>query len=197
MEEVQGVRNGKPYRGLLYMALDGGGNAHKVEARPIKSSLLGKSCGYEALENRTERSAEMIAKDNSCEHARRRVADALAGLSTLSELRERLRAHRIDLYIRRNTAGRITGATFIDYESRCVFNGSRLGKEYSANALQERFGMGLESGAGFDSGARDYGCGADQGNREGLQPVQATAHEIRQSRPALQRIIPNKSGKKP
>ncbi len=47
--------------------------------------------------------------------------------------------HRIDLYLRRNDMDRITGVTFIDHETRCVFNGSRLGKTYSANALNDRF----------------------------------------------------------
>ena len=35
--------------------------------------------------------------------------------------------------------GRIYGATFIDHRTGCVLNGARLGKEFSANALQEHF----------------------------------------------------------
>ena len=35
--------------------------------------------------------------------------------------------------------GRIYGATFIDHRTGCVLNGSRLGKELSANALQDHF----------------------------------------------------------
>ncbi len=144
VEDVQGSRNGQPYRGLLYTALDGDGR--KAEVTPLKSSMLGKSCGYDALEKQMERSGAKIAGDNSREQTRRRVAEAFSGATTGDELRGRLRAHHIDLYIRRNTDGRITGATFIDHENRCVLNGSRLGKEYSANALQERFGAGLASG---------------------------------------------------
>ena len=34
---------------------------------------------------------------------------------------------------------RIYGATFIDHRTGCVLNGSRMGKELSANALQEHF----------------------------------------------------------
>lgn len=51
-------------------------------------------------------------------------------------------SRHIDLYLRRNDTGRITGVTFIDHETRCVLNGSRLGKEFSANALHERFAAG-------------------------------------------------------
>src|SRR3712207_9505632 len=36
-------------------------------------------------------------------------------------------------------SGRIYGVTFIDHDSRVVLNGSRLGKEYSANVFNERF----------------------------------------------------------
>lgn len=46
----------------------------------------------------------------------------------------------MDLYIRRNENGRIVGVTFIDHETRTVVNGSRLGKAYSANAFELRFG---------------------------------------------------------
>jgi hypothetical protein len=81
------------------------------------------------------------------EHTRDRIAEAFAVAYAGSELRGRLRAHHIDLHVRRNEGGRITGSTFIDHENRNVFNGSWLGKEYSANALQERFGPELESGA--------------------------------------------------
>ena len=40
---------------------------------------------------------------------------------------------------RETDAGRIYGATFIDHRAGCVLNGSRMGKELSANALQEHF----------------------------------------------------------
>jgi hypothetical protein len=40
---------------------------------------------------------------------------------------------------RTNDEGRIYGATFIDHEQKCVFNGSRLGREYSANVFNSLF----------------------------------------------------------
>jgi hypothetical protein len=40
---------------------------------------------------------------------------------------------------RKNDSGRIYGATFIDYKQKFVFNGSRLGKDFSANVFQEKF----------------------------------------------------------
>lgn len=137
IEEVRGERGGKPYRGLLYTALAAGG--HQAGAAPMKSSIFGKTVGFDALERQMERSGPKIEKDKGRESLRRRVAQALSDAPTEDALRQRLRAGRIDLYLRRNAAGRITGATFIDHQGRCVLNGSRLGKEYSANALNERY----------------------------------------------------------
>ena len=32
----------------------------------------------------------------------------------------------------------IYGITYVDHKTKCVFNGSHLGKQYSANAIQQR-----------------------------------------------------------
>ena len=45
----------------------------------------------------------------------------------------------MDVVFRHTAEGRIYGATFIDHRTGCVLNGSRMGKELSANALQEHF----------------------------------------------------------
>ena len=45
----------------------------------------------------------------------------------------------IGILFRQNEGGRIYGATFIDHEQKCVFNGSRLGKEFSANVFNDLF----------------------------------------------------------
>lgn len=137
IEEVRGERDGNTYRGLLYTALNADGG--KAEVTPLKSSLFGKYAGFNALEQHMEQSGEKIAKESSREHTRHRVAEAFLDAPTENALREQLRAYHIDFFIRRNDTGRITGVTFIDHENRCVLNGSRLGKEYSANALNKRY----------------------------------------------------------
>jgi hypothetical protein len=45
----------------------------------------------------------------------------------------------IDVMFRKNDEGRIYGVTFIDHNAREVYNGSRLGKEFSANAFERLF----------------------------------------------------------
>lgn len=50
-----------------------------------------------------------------------------------------LKTKNIDLILRYTDDGRIYGATYIDHNTKSVLNGSRLGKEFSANALDKWF----------------------------------------------------------
>lgn len=137
LEEVKGEVRGKPYRGLVYFAQDKDGN--KV-GTPLKSSLFGKSVGYGGLEIRMEKSAQQIKHQGFRELTRAVITDAVKTSHNETELREKLKASNIDLVIRRNDQDRIYGVTFIDHNNQRVFNGSRLGKEFSANAFNDRFG---------------------------------------------------------
>ena len=56
-----------------------------------------------------------------------------------SDFIAKLKERNIDVVLRYTDEGRIYGVTFIDHESMTVLNGSRLGKEFSANAINERF----------------------------------------------------------
>ncbi len=134
VEEVRGTRKGKPYKGLLYTIPDN-------TRTPLKSSLFGKEFGIDGLEKHMEKSGLKIKKDNVRERTLPRVEEAFGNAPAEEVLRESLRKLHIDLFLRRNDTGRIVGVTFIDHNERCVLNGSRLGKEYSANALNERFAM--------------------------------------------------------
>ena len=67
------------------------------------------------------------------------VADALAQSSNKADFVARLKAARIDVLFRYTEEGRIYGVTFIDHNTMTVLNGSRLGKDYSANAFERRF----------------------------------------------------------
>lgn len=136
VEEIKGENKGKPYRGLVYSALDSKGNRI---GKPLKSSLFGKALGIEALEKQFGTSKEAIKTDGVTARTRIIVSDSLANTRTESEFREALQKKGIDLVLRRNDEGRIFGVTFIDHKERAVLNGSRLGKEYSANVLNERF----------------------------------------------------------
>ncbi len=67
------------------------------------------------------------------------VAGVMRETGSELELRQKLKEKDIDLYLRRNNTGRITGVTFIDHQSLPVPNGSVLGKEFSANVFNDLF----------------------------------------------------------
>lgn len=136
VEEIKGENKGNAYRGLVYSALDSEGNR---VGKPLKSSLFGKNHGFEGLEKLFDKSKETIKTDGVAKQTRATVSASLASTRTESEFRAALRKKGIDLVLRRNNEGRIFGATFIDHNQRAVLNGSRLGKEFSANVLNERF----------------------------------------------------------
>jgi hypothetical protein len=49
-----------------------------------------------------------------------------------------LQKENIIIFLRQNDQGIVYGITYIDHKTKCVFNGSHLGKQYSANAIQQR-----------------------------------------------------------
>ncbi len=60
---------------------------------------------------------------------------------TLDELVKQLEKKGIHVALRQNDAGLIYGITYVDHQTKSVFNGSALGKQYSAKAIQERCGF--------------------------------------------------------
>ena len=57
---------------------------------------------------------------------------------SLPALMKSLQKENIDTVLRQNNEGVIYGITYVDHKTRCVFNGSHLGKQYSANAIVQR-----------------------------------------------------------
>ena len=54
------------------------------------------------------------------------------------ELVKILKDKGVDCVFRYTDESRLYGATFIDHRTHCVLNGSRLGKAFSANALEKK-----------------------------------------------------------
>lgn len=131
-EQTDGRVNGREYHGLVYFATDDSGN---VVASPFKASRLGKFASRTAIDNRFVRAKDRIDVNPT----RTIVADALAQSTNKSDFVARLKAARIDVLFRYTEEGRIYGVTFIDHNTMTVLNGSRLGKDYSANAFERRF----------------------------------------------------------
>lgn len=136
VEEARGEVNGREYAGLVYSATDDDGN--KV-GNPFKASRIGKSAGYKAIEERFTVSGKQIKEKNFTEPTRRKVLAALDRTNRRAEFIALLKEKGVDVVLRETDTGRIYGATFIDHRTGCVLNGSRMGKELSANALHEHF----------------------------------------------------------
>lgn len=135
-EEVKGEVKGKPYNGIVYSATDDKGN--KV-GNPFKSSLFGRSVGYEALQSHYAKSMGKIQTDKLAQQTKRTALDALNHSTDKGGFADELRKRGLDVVLRENSQGRIYGATYIDHNNGCVLNGSRLGKELSANTITEWF----------------------------------------------------------
>lgn len=136
-KQVKGEFDGVPYNGIVYTMTD---DAGKPLCTPIKSFLIGKRYGYEGLEKRIGYNAREYKAGKWQPKIRNEVALAMHGCRGDRETFVRLLAGKgIDAVFRENDEGRIYGATFIDHKNREVYNGSRLGKEFSANAFERLF----------------------------------------------------------
>ena len=141
VDEVRGNAKGEDYNGLVYSVIDANGN--KV-GNPFKSSLFGKSVGYEALQRKAAFSKKNIKEKNLTEPIRKTLKYALRRTYDKGKFVQMLKAKGIDSVFRYTDEGRLYGATFIDHRTHCVLNGSRIGKEFSANALDKHFNTPIE-----------------------------------------------------
>lgn len=136
IEEVCGEVRNKPYRGLVYSTLDN--NGHKVGI-PIKSSSIARSVGHGALIKKVA-SSEKIIKDKRLTERIKPILDtAIKNYRNRQSFEAGLLRNGVSVVFRENEEGRIYGATFIDHENRAVFNGSKIGKTYSANVFHNLF----------------------------------------------------------
>ena len=131
-DTADGRVNGREYHGLVYFATDDNGT---TIATPLKASRLGKFASRTAIDGRFERAKEKI----DVAPTKRKVADALGQSSSKDDFVARLKERNIDVVFRYTDEGRIYGVTFVDHDTMTALNGSRLGKEFSANALNARF----------------------------------------------------------
>lgn len=121
-------------KGLVYRILDENGKPIGV---PIKASDFYFKPTLKSLEGKFASNDKNEASDI------RRVKNAIdmAFLRTkisLTDLVQLLEKEGINTVFRKNAEGLLYGITYVDHTTKCVFNGSVLGKQYSAKAIQER-----------------------------------------------------------
>lgn len=134
-EEVKGSHYGNSYSGIVYSATDNDDN--KV-GNPFSAATLGKFAGRDALERKYRASKEYLEKSRPAASMKRAINQAFAGATNKEQIQCNLFQSGIGVVYRENAAGRLYGVTFIDHNTGVVLNGSRLGKEYAANAIVDR-----------------------------------------------------------
>ena len=79
VEETRGIVHGREYHGLVFSATDDAGNK---TGNPFKSSLFGKSAGYDTLQNKFARSKKDIKDRKLADITKRTVVAALEASTT-------------------------------------------------------------------------------------------------------------------
>jgi len=132
----RGKEEGRIYknRGLVYRVLDATGNKVGI---PIKASFI--SC-KPILDNLEKKFADNeTAKESLKPFIKLKLDECFAqSPASMKELMEQLQHKNVYTLLRQNAEGRLYGITFVDNQNKCVFNGSDLGKGYSAAAIQTK-----------------------------------------------------------
>ncbi len=133
----RGTESSRIYKnnGLVYRILDDKGNKIGV---PVKSSLIYSKPTLKFLEakfqqNETARQPDKLRIKNALDLALLKNPN-----HSLQSLIQALEKQGINTVVRQNAEGIIYGITYVDHRTKSVFNGSAIGKEYSAKAIQER-----------------------------------------------------------
>jgi len=140
-EKVEGEMHGYPQRGLLYFPTD---SNRKKTGNSFKASLFGKKAGLDSLEKHFESSKAKMTSVSEREKLKEKIVLALQSSNDEKSFTKKLQKEGIDIMIRKNDLGRIYGITFIDHQSKTVWNGSRLGKKCSATAFNECWNNNLK-----------------------------------------------------
>jgi len=122
-------------KGLIYSLLDEKSNKIGI---PIKSSLIYGKPTLANLELQFEKNREQRKpyRDNLKERIDR-VFGTYSEM-TRATFQVELQKQNIHTVFRHNDQGYVFGLTFIDNKNKTVFNGSDLGKDYTAKGIMER-----------------------------------------------------------
>ncbi len=122
-------------KGLVYSLLDEHGNKVGV---PIKASSIYGKPTLVNLEKQFKLN-EALRRPHK-ERVQASIQSVFLKSPTLKvvDFVKALEKANIKIVFRQNEEGRVYGITFIDHQNRVVFNGSDLGKEFSAKAIMDR-----------------------------------------------------------
>lgn len=139
----RGSENSKMFlaKGLVYHILD---EHEKPIGVPIKSSSFYNKPTLKFLEDKFKSNQVRAPRDKT--RVKNAIDMALLREKTIpiEELVRRLRTEGISTVFRKSEEGLLYGITYVDHTTKNVFNGSSLGKQYSAKAIEERCGLKVE-----------------------------------------------------
>lgn len=127
------------HRGLLYRVLDADGMPVGV---PIKASLFSEMFPDKPTLNYIE--SRYIINETLRQPDKKRVKSAIdfalihPDRSSIEGMIKELNGKGIATVLRQNQDGLIYGITFVDHQTKAVFNGTDLGKQYRAKGISER-----------------------------------------------------------
>lgn len=171
VEEVKGDIKGKSYNGMVYSVIDK--NGRKI-GNPFKSSLIGRNVGYNALQKKIKTS-QVKMKDKAIFNRSKNILSTTMnkGLNKKDFLKD-LETNGISAIFRENDDKRIYGVTFIDHQEQIVFNGSKIGKEFSASIFNDLYGNSKQNNSfidkekSFETGNNYYEEASSTSNVAGL-----------------------------
>jgi hypothetical protein len=137
---VQGSTDSRMFlhKGLAYQILN---DKKQPVGVPLKASSFYMKPTLKNLElkfavNKTGRNPHLKRVKNAVD-----LAFMQNRIKSISDLDRILFQDGIKTAERRNEQGILYGLTYIDHKTKCVFNGSSLGKPYSASGIEERCGI--------------------------------------------------------
>lgn len=121
-------------KGLVYSILDDKGIRIGI---PFKASSFAGNPVLMKVEGKFKLNLER--RKAHAETLQRIILEQLTNENGLTkrQLVDRLGKKGVSLIYRQNNEGRIYGLTYVDHNTQCVFNGSDLGKAFSAKAVLE------------------------------------------------------------
>ncbi|WP_343697164.1 relaxase/mobilization nuclease domain-containing protein [Flavobacterium sp.] len=141
---MQGAKDSRMFhhRGLAYQILN---DKKQPVGVPIKASsfYLKPTLKYLELKfiaNKTARNPHLKRIKNAVD-----MAFIRNKIKTVSNLDRILIKDGIKIAERRNEQGILYGLTYVDHITKCVFNGSILGKPYAASEIEERCGLKISN----------------------------------------------------
>lgn len=122
-------------KGLLYSLIDEKGLRIGI---PVKASAIPGKPTLAFLEKQFK--LNEVLRQPHKDQLRKTIEQTLHAAHVVSkeQFKSSLEKKNIEVVFRTNTEGRTFGVTFIDNRTRIIFNGSDLGKSFSAKAILER-----------------------------------------------------------